>query len=563
MLKLVQTSSWLAAAIMALVPPARAQTVVWTYTGGSDTNATVLVDPDGNLFLNASGESLVPFQHVTARFIQKLSPDGQSLWTHNLAPLDPFTTTFLEGQGNVIVFRSTPGPAALTIEQILAATGSSGWSNARVEPSASSVSVAALRSGPNGTTTALARYTLTTPLNRTALLRFDGSGNLAWSTYAAAPVQTVNQVTSPVFEVDAQGNAYYCESFGVTDLRLVRVDAQGTIAWTLPLVGYDSACGLTIDASGNLHLYVQGLQLGTPVDVLVLDPNGALVGSQSLAMTHAAGHHLAGHLALAGTSTTSQDVPVQIRDDAGNIVWSTVFPAIPGEHSHASTPQLDSAGGLNVRVFWSSLHDEKARFDHSHHLKWDTFGDPGTYACGPDGSMVSSMQAGTSSPFQVSKLDLVEAGFCYGDGVGTLCPCGNTSSIVQAQGCANSLGAGARLTGAGQARITNDHLVLSAQGATGSAMLVAQGDVLVAQGAGIVFGDGLRCIGGNLVRIATRPLAAGAMQVPLAGEPSVSVRGAVTSPGTRAYQGFYRNNAAFCTASTQNTTNGVIVHWLP
>jgi hypothetical protein len=53
------------------------------------------------------------------------------------------------------------------------------------------------------------------------------------------------------------------------------------------------------------------------------------------------------------------------------------------------------------------------------------------------------------------------------------------------------------------------------------------------------------------------------LQYPHAGDPLVSVRGGVTSPGTRAYQGFYRNNAAFCTPSTQNTTNGVVVHWLP
>jgi hypothetical protein len=39
------------------------------------------------------------------------------------------------------------------------------------------------------------------------------------------------------------------------------------------------------------------------------------------------------------------------------------------------------------------------------------------------------------------------------------------------------------------------------------------------------------------------------------------VRGAVTSPGTRSYQVWYRNAAAFCTPSTFNLTNGTSIVW--
>jgi len=41
----------------------------------------------------------------------------------------------------------------------------------------------------------------------------------------------------------------------------------------------------------------------------------------------------------------------------------------------------------------------------------------------------------------------------------------------------------------------------------------------------------------------------------------VSVKGLITAPGTRTYQVWYRNAAAFCTASTFNLSNGVSIVW--
>jgi hypothetical protein len=39
------------------------------------------------------------------------------------------------------------------------------------------------------------------------------------------------------------------------------------------------------------------------------------------------------------------------------------------------------------------------------------------------------------------------------------------------------------------------------------------------------------------------------------------VRGGVAVPGTRYYQTWYRNAAAFCTVATFNLTNGVQIDW--
>jgi hypothetical protein len=79
---------------------------------------------------------------------------------------------------------------------------------------------------------------------------------------------------------------------------------------------------------------------------------------------------------------------------------------------------------------------------------------------------------------------------------------------------------------------------------------------------GVVFGDGLRCAAGTITRLATKPVLGGSATYPTGSDPSVSVRGLLPpSGGTRHYQVWYRNAAAFCTPSTFNLTNGLTVTW--
>jgi hypothetical protein len=56
---------------------------------------------------------------------------------------------------------------------------------------------------------------------------------------------------------------------------------------------------------------------------------------------------------------------------------------------------------------------------------------------------------------------------------------------------------------------------------------------------------------------------AGASHYPGPGDAPVHVRGAITAPGNRTYQVWYRNAAAFCTSATFNLTNGLAVNWIP
>jgi hypothetical protein len=96
-----------------------------------------------------------------------------------------------------------------------------------------------------------------------------------------------------------------------------------------------------------------------------------------------------------------------------------------------------------------------------------------------------------------------------------------------------------------------------------SSALYFQGTTRQNGGAGSAFGDGLRCAGGTIIRLGTKTNVGGASAYPAGGDPSVSVRGSVTVPGTRTYQVWYRNAATFCTASTFNLSNGVELTWGP
>jgi plastocyanin len=149
--------------------------------------------------------------------------------------------------------------------------------------------------------------------------------------------------------------------------------------------------------------------------------------------------------------------------------------------------------------------------------------------------------------------------FCFGDGTGTACPCANSGAL--GHGCANSISpAGALLAATGTAQVSADTVVLTGSDMPNAACLYFQG---TAQ-ANTVFGDGLRCAGGSVTRLGTKVNVAGGSQYPAAGDASVSVRGAVPAAGgTRTYQTWYRNAAAFCTPAAFNLSNGVEIAWAP
>jgi hypothetical protein len=156
---------------------------------------------------------------------------------------------------------------------------------------------------------------------------------------------------------------------------------------------------------------------------------------------------------------------------------------------------------------------------------------------------------------------------CFGDGTtATPCPCANTGAA--GKGCDNSASTGgALLTASGST--SPDAVVLSASDMLPTVThIYLQGNQVLP--AGTVFGDGVRCVGGQLLRLAVKTASGGASQFPAGGDPSITARSAALgdpiAPGSsRWYQTYYRDpNLAFCPAppgDSWNVTNGVRVVW--
>jgi hypothetical protein len=120
---------------------------------------------------------------------------------------------------------------------------------------------------------------------------------------------------------------------------------------------------------------------------------------------------------------------------------------------------------------------------------------------------------------------------------------------------------GGLLVGSGRASLSADTFQLSGSDMPNSSALYFQGTTQQSSGMGSVFGDGLRCAVGSIVRLGTHQNSAGSSRHPSPGGVPISVKGGVLAPGTRTYQVWYRNAASFCTPWTFNLTNGVEVIW--
>jgi hypothetical protein len=152
--------------------------------------------------------------------------------------------------------------------------------------------------------------------------------------------------------------------------------------------------------------------------------------------------------------------------------------------------------------------------------------------------------------------------FCFGDGSSTTCPCGNAGAI--GNGCASSVNpAGARLAATGVPSIAQDTLTVTGTGMPNSSALYFQGTTQTNGGLGSVFGDGLRCAGGSIVRLKSKLNAGGSSAYPTGSDQPISLRGGDSAGDVRTYQCWYRNAAAFCTSSTFNLTNGIQTVWIP
>ncbi len=168
-------------------------------------------------------------------------------------------------------------------------------------------------------------------------------------------------------------------------------------------------------------------------------------------------------------------------------------------------------------------------------------------------------------------------GFCFGDNsLLTKCPCASPNTVptpaaATAHGCANSQNfSGAGLAAFGEVAPAPGTLTFRARiapGYSGAAFLV-KGDANVTSGIGA--GDGIRCVGGALVRFGahnagTNGALLGNWTYPNSVQTTpVSIATAQDTGEVAYYQLVYRDAAAnFCNPATDNWSSGYRVAWPP
>jgi len=158
--------------------------------------------------------------------------------------------------------------------------------------------------------------------------------------------------------------------------------------------------------------------------------------------------------------------------------------------------------------------------------------------------------------------------FCFG-GVDLPCPCGNNGAATN--GCRNSANPnGANLAATGTASLAADTVVLTCTGHRPSTLAVLfQGSPI----SPVLYGDGIRCIGGTLKRpFKMTPANAPSLVIPSAtstpptpatlSSQSAAKGDPLSAGSVRGYQLVYRDNGGPC-GSGFNASNGIRIVWAP
>lgn len=168
--------------------------------------------------------------------------------------------------------------------------------------------------------------------------------------------------------------------------------------------------------------------------------------------------------------------------------------------------------------------------------------------------------------------------FCYGDDVAPSgcvdCPCGNTAPSMSQGGCLNSAGRSARLLAFGSSSVSQDDLRMGVRGANGNVLsILLSGDQALpiagscppGSGVATIVLDGLRCVGENVQRHGSRVTNGEGDTTSTWGSAGSGLAslGGFASGQTRSFQAHYRESFSQGCGTGQNTTNAVMIEFLP
>jgi hypothetical protein len=282
-------------------------------------------------------------------------------------------------------------------------------------------------------------------------------------------------------------------------------------------------------------------------------------------------------LYVAGEFTGASGIPVGGIARWGNFGVPASITAGPMDTTvnagHAATLSVQAAGSMPLTYRWRRagvpISDGGAvSGSRTSTLRFDPVGqdDAGRY----DVVVSDPCSSAASTQVILRVLPAVGIEFCRGDGddlrLTVSCPCSNSGS--PGHGCAGSTNADGALLDASGSTLADptthtDSVVLSCVAMPSvTTATVMQGNATVSGGA--VLGNGIRCAGGQLVRIASVSTANGVAAYPGPGDPSISARGSVTlgSGAVRYYQVVYRDpDPSFCTGSGVDLSNAYRIVW--
>ncbi|MFT7668397.1 MAG: hypothetical protein ACI8X5_001089 [Planctomycetota bacterium] len=177
---------------------------------------------------------------------------------------------------------------------------------------------------------------------------------------------------------------------------------------------------------------------------------------------------------------------------------------------------------------------------------------------GINGDQPQNTTFGNYGAVYVINLNVQDVGapYCFGDGTSNACPCANTGQA--GAGCATSNSNGATLAAIDSSSVSADTLTFNAEGLIpGAPALLFSGSSQLA--AGVSFGDGLRCVGGTIVRmqVATPSASGQASWGPLLGQSYGFGAGSSLN-----FQVWFRDTAGSC-GSGFNLSNGLSLLFTP
>ena len=574
----------------------------WSTLAGGTENAVLALcgyDPGSGLELRVGG-GFRTAAGIEANFLASWSGSTWSAFASGVNNEVVALSVYDDGAGPALV-----AAGAFTNMQGIAANEIAGWNGSGWSAFGSGLSgglrATALATYDDGTGTALYVGGDFTSAGGTSTLRIAKWDGQAWSgvgggLYYVGQPHAVAVVAAMLAYDDGSGPALYVTGLfnsagGVAVNGIARWNGSSWSAVGTGGVGgysfavFDDGAGpaLFLGAGGSVRKWSGSAWTVLPPLTNATLPNPAVL---SLA-TFDDGSGLA--LYAGGQFTVAGGVPVDYVAKWNGSSWSALGTGLDGmavslsAHDDGTGPALfvggmfSVAGGVPVTNIakwngtgWSSLGAGMSPWPVQALASFDDGGGPALFAGGrftlsPAGDSYLA-KWGNAAGCGAPAVSVCEPGI----GGVSACPCGNPPA-GSGRGCDNSsFTGGAALAATGIARTTFDSVVFTTSGEPPSATsILVQGDILSASG--VVYGQGVRCVGGTLRRMYQQTASAGSIRAPAQGDPHVHARSAALgdtiAPGSHRWYGvYYRdpNVLGGCPATSGfNITQQLDVLWAP